>query len=190
MKHRNIFWRWSISIVFLGLLTGANVRAQVAATDTPDKPTMNETAGQENSVTLLQREKELAEKSFIGSWEGVLTAEDGGPPPFRILFTFGTDGTVVATDAGPPNPQLSSSEHGAWKYTGRREFLVTYKQLIFDQGGNLVNLFKARVRFRLNRFGNEISGPVIVDFYDADNNPLFSGAGKIKCTKIQAEPLN
>ena len=44
--------------------------------------------------------------------------------------------------------------------------------------------------FFFNRAGMEIVGPVIVDFYDAQGKPLFSGAGKVKCTKIQAEPLN
>lgn len=96
----------------------------------------------------------------------------------------------MATDAGPPNPHLASSEHGAWERVGNHVFLVTYKQLLFDKDGNLDSLFKGRIRFRLTRGGTEISGPVIVDFYDAKGNPLFSGAGKIQCTKIRVEPLD
>lgn len=189
MKHKTTLLMFLGTALFLSLLTASQAQAQASQTEL-EKATAHEDYPQENSITLSQRAKELAEQAFIGSWEGTLTPEEGGPPPFRILFTFGAGGTVVATDAGPPSPHLASSEHGAWKYIGNREFLVTYKQLLFNDKGELDSLFKGRIRFRLTRAGLEISGPVIVDFYDAQGNPLFSGAGTIKCTKIQAEPLH
>jgi len=141
-------------------------------------------------LDVIERAKEAQRKAFAGSWEGVFTPEAGGPPPFRILFTFGLDGTVVATDAGPPSPHLASSEHGAWDRSGPNEFLVTYKQLLFDKDGNLDSLFKARVKFKLNEGGTGINGQVIVDLFDLQGNKFLSGAGTIKCTKIRVEPLD
>jgi hypothetical protein len=125
----------------------------------------------------LERAKEAQIKAFAGSWEGILTPEEGGPPPFRILFTFGADGTVVASDAGPPTPHLASAEHGAWERTGDNEFTIIYKQLLFDSFGNLDSLFKGRVKFKLDPARMEISGPVKVDFYDPAGN-LFLRRGR------------
>ena len=190
MKHKNTLLTFIFTALLLGLVAVHNAKAQPSSTEAGEKATATEEYDQEHFPTLSQRAKELAEQAFIGSWEGIFTPEEGGPPPFRILFTFGTGGTVVATDAGPPNPQLNSSEHGAWKYIGNREFLVTYKQLLFNDKGELDGLFKGRIRFRVNRTGTEIVGPVIVDIADPEGHPILSGAGKVKCTKIQAEPLN
>ncbi|HZS04305.1 MAG TPA: hypothetical protein VFD58_05670 [Blastocatellia bacterium] len=141
-------------------------------------------------IGALERAKEAQKKAFSGSWEGVITPEEGGPPPFRILFTFGVDGTVVESDAGPPDPQNASASHGAWELTADREFLVVYKQLIFDASGNLSVLFKGRVKFRLNETEDEISGPVKVELADSLGNVFLTGEGTIKCTKIRVEPLD
>lgn len=192
MKHKNTL----LTLVFTALLIGfagiTTSKAQTNRTDPTDRTVTNQESyqDQEDAFTFGQRIKELQEATFVGSWEGVFTPGEGGPPPFRILFTFGAGGTVVATDAGPPNPHLASSEHGAWERVGNNVFLVTYKQLFFDKDGNLDGLFKARVKFRLTRGGTEINGRVIVDLYDAKGNPLFSAEGKINCTKIRVEPLD
>lgn len=188
MKPQNTLRTLVITIMLFSLLGVTSSQAQTSETD--EQATANSGYHQEGLLTLGQLFRELQERAFIGSWEGIFTPEEGGPPPFRIQFTFGERGTVVQSDGGPPNPQNATPGHGAWRLVGNREFLVTYKQLLFDKDGNLENLFKARIKFRLNRTGLEISGPVIVDFYDPQGNPLFGGPGTIKCTKIQAEPLD
>lgn len=147
-------------------------------------------APQSGILDLIERAKQAQIKGFTGSWEGVLTPEEGGPPPFQILFTFGADGTVVVSDAGPPTPQLNTAEHGAWERTGDREFTIIYKQFLFDADGNLSLTFKGRVKFKLNEAGTEISGPVKVDIYDLDGRTIIAGAGTVKCTKIRVEPLD
>jgi len=150
----------------------------------------SQAAGQGGLLDLLERAKQAQINAFTGSWEGVLTPEEGGPPPFQILFTFGADGTVVVSDAGPPTPQLNTAEHGAWERTGDHEFTIIYKQLLFDSDGNLNSTFKGRVKFKLNEAGTEISGLVKVDIYDLHGSVIISGAGTVKCTKIRVEPLD
>lgn len=141
-------------------------------------------------LDAIEHAKQAQIKSFAGSWEGVLTPGEGGPPPFRILFTFGADGTAVVTDAGQPTPQNNTAEHGAWERTGDYEFTVIYKQFLFNAAGDLDSTFKGRVRFKLDPVKMEISGPVIVDFYDPAGANFLSGAGTVKCTKIRVEPLD
>ncbi len=186
MKHKNTLLTFIFTALLLGLAAVNNAQAQTSGTEAA----ATHESAQENFTTLSQRARELAEKAFIGSWEGIFTPEEGGPPPFRILFTFGTGGTVVASDAGPPTPQNNSAEHGAWERTGNNEFTIIYKQLLFNNAGELDGTFKGRVRFRLNRRGTEIIGVGKVNIYDAAGNEIIAGAGIVKCTKIRVESLD
>ncbi len=190
MKHSKIV----LSAMFTALLAinalVATPSAYAQTAETQETAAAAQAGAGGSILDVIERAKEAQRKAFTGSWEGVFTPEAGGPPPFRILFTFGSDGTVVATDAGPPAPHLASSEHGAWERSGNNEFLVTYKQLLFDQDGNLDSLFKGRVKFNLNNAGNEINGTVLIDLFDPQGNKFLAGAGTIKCTKITVEPLD
>ncbi len=150
----------------------------------------NEGSSSENFKQYSERIKQEQAKAFTGSWEGVFTPEEGGPPPFRILFTFGTEGIVVVSDAGPPTPQNNTAEHGAWERTGNNEFTIIYKQFLFTNTGDLDGTFKGRIRFRLNRRGTEIVGVAKVNIYDAAGNEIIAGAGTVKCTKIKVERLD
>ena len=164
--------------------------AQSETTSSSNTSADTQQAKQGDALDAIERAIEAQRKAFTGAWEGIVTPEAGGPPPFRILFTFGGDGTVVAADSGPPSPQLGSSEHGAWERTGNNEFLVIYKQLLFTADGDLDSTFKGRVKFTLNSDGNQINGTLLVDLFDPQGNKFLSGAGTIKCTKIKVEPLN
>ncbi|NOT60906.1 MAG: hypothetical protein HOP19_11870 [Acidobacteria bacterium] len=176
-------------VITMALLAGATFTAQ-AQTPVTDPATEASVAQGADLVDVIERIKQAQIKAFAGSWEGVLTPEDGGPPPFRILFTFGADGTVVVSDAGPPTPQNNTTEHGAWERTGDREFTIVYKQFLFNAQGELDGSFKGRVRFKLDEFRKEITGVVKVDIYDPEGHSLIAGTGTIKCTKIQIESLD
>lgn len=141
-------------------------------------------------LDAIERAKQAQVKAFIGSWEGIFTPEDGGPPPFRILFTFGTDGTVVVSDAGPPTPQNNTAEHGAWERTGDYEFTIIYKQFLFATTGDLDGTFKGRVKFKLDPVKMEINGVVKVDLFDSAGVNFLQGAGTVKCSKIRVESLD
>ena len=180
MKFTHRFMTIVATIVLLGSLAYGQTAERSA----------NEEPSQENLSQYFERIKQAQIKAFAGSWEGVLTPEEGGPPPFRILFTFGADGTVVVSDAGPPTPQNNSAEHGAWERTGNNEFTIIYKQFLFTNTGDLDGTFKGRVRFRLNKHGNDINGVVKVNIYVAAGNEVIAGAGTIKCTKIKVESLD
>src|SRR5262245_24511213 len=118
---------------FLALAVGALLTVSSAAVRAQSSDSGPDTMQQTQSVVggglldAVEQAQQAQIKAFTGSWEGVLTPEEGGPPPFRILFTFGGDGTVVASDAGPPSPQLAATEHGVWERTGDNEFTIIYK---------------------------------------------------------------
>lgn len=181
--------------IFLALAVSALLAISSAAVHAQSSEGGSDTTQQIQGASggildVLEQAKQAQIKAFTGSWEGVFTPEEGGPPPFRILFTFGADGTAVVSDAGPPNPQLNTAEHGAWERTGDNEFTIIYKQLLFDGVGNLDSTFKGRVRFKLDPARMELSGLVKVDIYTPSGETIIAGAGTIKCTKIRVESLN
>lgn len=185
----------ALFIAMLAIIVSAPAwaqRSEVSSETEERTESVNEAEGCCSSglIGTLERARQAQIKAFSGSWEGVFTPEEGGPPPFLIHFTFGADGTVVESDGGPPDPQNATPGHGVWERTSNGEFTVIYKQLIFDSAGNVAVRFKARVKFRLDQASNAISGVVKVDLADADGNVFLSGAGTIKCTKIKIEPLD
>lgn len=126
----------------------------------------------------------------VGSWEVDHIPGPGGPPPFPMLLTIHSDGTVVESDAGPPTPHLFTAGHGSWAPSGRREFLVTYRQINFDEAANVTGYFKARCKITLNRAGTGFTGAVVVDFYDPLGAPVFSGEGTLTGRRLYPERLN
>lgn len=189
MQFKKMFSMVVQMVVMMALLIGTALTAH-SQTPVTDPATEASALQGADLIDVIERIKQAQVKAFVGSWEGVLTPEDGGPPPFRILFTFGTDGTVVVSDAGPPNPQNNTAEHGAWERTGDHEFTIIYKQFLFNQNGDLDSTFKGRIRFKLDELRREISGLVKVNIYDPTGEEVIAGAGTIKCTKIQIEPLD
>lgn len=125
----------------------------------------------------------------VGSWEVTITPEAGGPPPFEALFTFHEDGTVLESDDGPPTPHLFTAGHGVWKWTDRREFAATYKQINFDEAANTTGIFRGRVKFTLGRNANTINGVVVVEFYLPDGTLVFTGNATAKGRRIEVDPL-
>src|SRR5581483_4890453 len=181
--------------IFLALAVGALLTVASAAVYAQSSEGGTQTTQQIQGagggiLDVLEQNKQAQIKAFTGSWEGVITPEAGGPPPFLIKFTFGADGTVVASDAGPPNPQLAATEHGAWERTGDNEFTIIYKQLLFDNMGNLDSTFKGRIKFKLNLSTLELTGVVKVNIYAPNGETIIEGAGTAKCTKIRVEPLD
>jgi hypothetical protein len=166
---------------------GAAPQAFAQTVDEPDRPAAPRG---NDALDAIERAKQAQIKAFTGSWEGIFTPEDGGPPPFRIMLTFGANGEAVEADGGPPDPQNATPGNGAWERTGDNEFTVIYKQLLFDTAGSTAATFKARVRFKLDPVKMEISGPVKVDLYEPNGANFLSGAGTIKCSKIRVEPLD
>lgn len=178
----------ALAVAALLTVSSGVVRAQSSESG-PDTTQQIQGAGG-GILDVLEQNKQAQIKAFIGSWEGVLTPEAGGPPPFLIQFTFGTDGTVVVSDAGPPGPQFAPSSHGAWERTGDNEFTVTYKQFLFTSTGEIDSTFKGRVKFKLNQSTLEINGVVKVDLFAPNGEAIIKGEGVIKCTKIRVESLN
>jgi len=178
----------ALAVAALLTVSSAGVLAQSSESG-PD--TTQQIQGASGGILdVLEQNKQAQIKAFIGSWEGVLTPEAGGPPPFLIQFTFGTDGTVVVSDAGPPGPQFAPSSHGAWERIGDNEFTIIYKQFLFTSTGDLDSTFKGRVKFKLNQSTLEINGVVKVDLFAPNGAPIIKGEGTIKCTKIRIESLD
>ena len=73
---------------------------------------------------LTPADSTAGQKSLVGSWIVDVMPDQPGPPPFRNLVTFTSDGLAVNT-----SPEFGGG-HGIWKKTGPREFSVKFVTLV------------------------------------------------------------
>ncbi len=127
---------------------------------------------------------------LTGSWEGVVTAGPGGPPPFRVLMTFTGVGGFVGSGDG--DNSVGSPQYGVWERIGRgnsRRFALTFRQLFSNPDESSNGSVKVRQTIILSSSGNEWEGPATVDIFAPDGTLVFSGTATATATRIQSEPL-
>ena len=143
------------------------------------------------AITVAAQEKNApAWTSPTGSWEGVVT-NDVGPPPFRVLMNFTSDGGF--TGSGDGDSAVGSPQYGVWERIGgksSRTYMVTFRQLFYDPP-NSVPTGYARMQQKviLSESGDSWSGPFVVRIYAPDDTLVFTGTGTATATRIISEPL-
>ena len=135
-------------------------------------------------------------QAIVGSWNITVTSETF-PVPFRGMVSFSEGGAVVASAQGdillqaPPGvPPIATAAHGAWLRTSNREYLFTFRQIFYNLDGSYAGGAKIRNAATLDAFSNNMSGQLIVNYYDANDEVVFTGSGTFTGTRIVAEPLN
>ena len=133
----------------------------------------------------------FAKPVIVGSWQTVVTVTD--PPgfdQFTGLDSYLRDGTAIASNA--PDG-ANSTGHGVWKrLKGFKEndfaetvLFSVVDPSVFPPGAAFV---KVRGEMKVES-KNEMTGPFIVEFLDADFNVLFSASGTRLHTRIRFEPM-
>ena len=128
--------------------------------------------------------------SPTGSWIGVVTNTQGGPPPFRVLMNFTADGGF--TGSGDGDNSVGSPQYGVWERIGgrnSRKFAVTFLQLFYAPDSSSRGSAKIRQTVILNSSGTEWQGPFKVEIFAPDGTLVFSGGGTATATRIRSEPL-
>ncbi len=136
-----------------------------------------------------------ASQAIVGSWYLTVTSETF-PVPFKGMVTMSEGGGVVASAQGdvllqPPAgvPPVATAAHGAWARSSNREFLFTFRQIFYTADGTYAGAAKIRNAATLDAAGNSISGQLVVQFYDANDEVVFTGTGSFTGTRIVAENL-
>jgi hypothetical protein len=154
------------------------------------------------SLSSAQINKEASEQLIIGASQPVLgswyitVTSDTFPVPFRTMVTFSEGGGVVASAQGdillapPPGvPPVATAAHGAWSRTSNREFLFTFRQIFYEADGSYAGGAKVRNAATLDASGNGITGQLVVDYYDASDQIVFTGTGHFTGSRIVVEAL-
>lgn len=150
----------------------------------------------QTSKELVAVESALgSSQAIVGSWQLTVTS-DTFPVPFRGLITMSEGGGVIASAQGdillqpPPGvPPVATAAHGAWLRTSNREFLFTFRQVLYTADGTYAGGAKIRNAGALDAFGNSMTGQLIVQYYDANDQVVFTGTGTFTGTRIVAEGL-
>jgi hypothetical protein len=140
------------------------------------------------------------EEKVVGSWVGTAISTTVPLPPLKTLMTFTREGAVLEARRlyvanSPLGPLLATPAHGEWIRTGNREFAATI--LLIYQGaenhptspGEVLAQEKVRFKLTLDRGGNQLSGVLLVEIRDVQDNLVFAGPGTYEGTRIEVEPL-
>ena len=128
--------------------------------------------------------------SPTGSWEGVVTNEQGGPPPFRVLMNFTSDGGF--TGSGDGDSAVGSPQYGVWEQVGdkaSRTYAATFRQLYYAPDSTPTASATIRQTVILNEKGDEWEGPFEVRIYTPGGILVFTGGGTARAKRIGSEPL-
>jgi hypothetical protein len=128
-----------------------------------------------------------------GSWEGVVTSVNGGPPPFRVLMTFTADGGFIGSGDGDSSVNQSGSpQYGVWERIGgkaSRRYAVTFRQLYYAPDATSMGSATIRQTVVLNESGDTWEGPAEVKIFAPDGTLVFTGASVATATRIRSNPL-
>ena len=134
-------------------------------------------------------------ESIVGSWYFIVTSQTF-PTAFRAEITFSEGGGLVASAQGdvllnaPQGvPPVATAGHGAWNRTANREYLFTFRQIFYNSDGSYAGGAKIRNSSEVNKDGNEMTGQLIVDYYNENDEVVFTGSGNFTATRIVVEPL-
>jgi len=143
------------------------------------------------TMAAFAQSNENPTPNITGSWIGVVTNTQGGPPPFRVLMNFTADGGF--TGSGDGDNSVGSPQYGVWERVGRSRlsprFAATFLQLFYDENANPTGSAKIRQTIILDSSGNKWQGPAKVDIFAPDGTLVFSGTATATATRIQSEPL-
>lgn len=133
--------------------------------------------------------------AITGSWQVTVTSVTF-PEPFRALLTFDGEGGVIGSAQGdvllspPPGvPPIATAAHGSWTRTANRNFLFTFRQIFYNGDGYYAGGAKIRNAAVISKSGNEMSGQLVVNYYDAADVVVFTGSGSFTATRIVPESL-
>lgn len=100
---------------------------------------------------------------------------EGAPPPFKVLATFHSDGTIVETESDTLIPPFITPGHGVWEKVRNNEFAFKVMFLTFDGQGNYTGTAKVHGNIFTNESPDRYTSPASVEFFDVDGNFLFGG---------------
>ena len=137
-----------------------------------------------------------ANKALVGAWYYTVLLGTEPPSSFKGMITFSKGGGLVASAQGdillnpPPGvPPGATSGHGSWVRTANGEYLYTFRQILYNGDGSYAGVGKIRNVATLSDSGNELSGHLILDYYDSSDQLVFTMASTFTATRIVVEPM-
>jgi hypothetical protein len=63
------------------------------------------------------------------------------------------------------------------------------RQIFYESDGSYAGGAKVRNNAVMSKSGNEMTGQLVVNYYDSNDNQVFTGTGSYTAQRITAEPL-
>jgi len=114
-------------------------------------------------------------RKLEGVWEAQVTVrvcQTGVPVgTLRGMTTFIRGGALVGTNANP-NPPIS---FGRWQYLGGRRYSSVERFFRYNPDGSFAGVQRLTRNFTLSRGGDQFTGTVSVEIFDANDNLIATG---------------
>ena len=130
-------------------------------------------------------------KNLEGIWRvtrmGVDCQSGQQRPPFSAIMSFGRDGSYTGYAVPPFSPPASGSpEYGTWKHEpGARNYSFRFLSNNYDDSGAFDGTTEVTGAVQVAAGGDAFSYTAVVDFFDANGDPLFSACGKATGTRFE-----
>jgi len=198
--RRMLMKRIFLSLLIAGMIaiSAAATQAQTAshkawprgASSNHSIPFVPDQAAESAPVTELKIAPQESKKTaLVGSW--LITLGIGN----RVVNSFTSDGIVLGSGQGdvslaPDFPTLTTQQ-GAWMYIGGQQFAITLVAVQYDvPTTEYRGLIKIHGLLTLDRAGDQFSGTVKVEIFDAEGNRVDTLSFSIQGTRIKVEPFN
>ena len=138
------------------------------------------TSGQQSSAAASTNANSA---SIVGMWHIRFVVGDQTIQEAFQIWNFG------GTEVHNPNvdPRGGSVCLGTWKEAPGRNFKLAHRVWRYDTDGNYQGLIRLTENVVLTGTGNTHSGSFSLDFYDTDDNFLFSVTGNVVAERVTVE---
>jgi hypothetical protein len=183
MKKLMIAMSIFCALSLAGMMTVPALYARSSA-----EPTTAQPATQGGILNVLEQMRKAQAQQLEGSWTGVVTpAVPPGvpqPPSASAYLSFARGGVLIGFNRFLP---FGSPQHGIWQHLEGNSFAFTFKQDLFDGLGNFLGTLTVRGKLTISG-KDEFAGAFSVERRDANGNPLPTGCGTLRATRIKIEP--
>lgn len=122
---------------------------------------------------------------LTGTWELTITPDDGSPA-FVGFYSFGADGNVSFSSAGPPIPGLGNPGYGVWKKIKHNRFAVTFKMISYTLGFQFDGTLKVLADIQMTSENTFVTSDTII-IYDPEGNEIVRLAGSAQGRRMTVE---
>lgn len=125
-------------------------------------------------VDAAHSESPRLETRIVGSWTVSISSPTGEFAPLKGVYSFTSDGVLIATDVGQLINPTSTAGQGAWKLAGGARITLKWINFAIDDAGAVDGKGVLTSTLKIADDGESFVGPARFVAYDSGGNLVFA----------------